>query len=67
MFIQHGQVGVYGHVAFGERHWESRQGSVRGGRTEESATDVRSFLGLANYSSRFITHFATLSEPLRED
>ena len=31
----------------------------------KSASDVRSFLGLANYSSRFIPHFATLSEPLR--
>ena len=30
-----------------------------------NATDVRNFLGLANYSSRFIPHFATLSEPLR--
>ncbi|PFX17087.1 putative RNA-directed DNA polymerase from transposon BS [Stylophora pistillata] len=29
------------------------------------ASDVRSFLGLANYSSGFIPHFATLSEPLR--
>ena len=31
----------------------------------KSAADVRSFLGLANYSSRFIPHFATLSEPIR--
>ena len=31
----------------------------------ENATDVRSFLGLANYSSRFIPHFAMLFEPLR--
>ena len=31
----------------------------------KSASDVSSFLGLANYSSRFIPHFATLSEPLR--
>ena len=31
----------------------------------KSAWDVRSFLGLANYISRFIPHFATLSEPLR--
>ena len=31
----------------------------------KSASDVRNFLGLANYSSRFIPHFATLSEPLR--
>ena len=29
------------------------------------ASDVRSFLGLTNYSSQFIPHFATLSEPLR--
>ena len=28
-----------------------------------SASDVRSFLDLANYSSRFIPHFVTLSEP----
>ena len=26
----------------------------------KSASDVHSFLGLANYSSRFIPHFATL-------
>ena len=31
----------------------------------KSVSDVRSFLGLANYSSLFIPHFATLSEPLR--
>ena len=31
----------------------------------KSASDVRSFRGLANYSSRFIPHFAALSEPLR--
>ena len=31
----------------------------------KSMSDVRSFLGLANYSSRFIPHFATLSEPPR--
>ena len=31
----------------------------------KSVSDVRSFLGLANYSSRLIPHFATLSEPLR--
>ena len=31
----------------------------------KNALHVRSFLGLANYSSRFIPQFATLSEPLR--
>ena len=30
----------------------------------KSASDVHSLLGLANYSSRFMPHFATLSEPL---
>ena len=30
-----------------------------------ASDDLRSFLSLANYSSRFISHFATLSEPLR--
>ena len=31
----------------------------------KNALHVRSFLGLVNYSSRFIPQFATLSEPLR--
>ena len=31
----------------------------------KNATDVRNFLGLSNYNSRFIPHFAMLSEPLR--
>ena len=31
-----------------------------------TVSEVRSFLGLANYSSRFIPHFATLTEPLRK-
>ena len=34
-------------------------------REPESASEVRSFLGLVSYSSRFIPDFATLSEPLR--
>ena len=36
--------------------------------TREPATvnKVRIFLGLANYSSRFISHFATLSDPPRK-
>ena len=31
----------------------------------KNSADVRSFLGFANYSSGFIPHLATLSEPLR--
>ncbi len=34
-------------------------------REPENASEVRSFLGLAGYSSRFIPQFASISEPLR--
>ena len=34
-------------------------------REPENVSELRSFLGLANYSSRFIPHFTTLTEPLR--
>ena len=33
-------------------------------REPESVSEVRSFLGLVNYSGRFISDLATLSEPL---
>lgn len=34
-------------------------------REPENVTELKSFLGLVSYSSRFIPRFATLSEPLR--
>lgn len=34
-------------------------------REPQNASEVRSFLGLVSYSSRFIPQFATLAEPLR--
>lgn len=34
-------------------------------REPENASEIRSFLGLAGYSSRFIPQFAAISEPLR--
>lgn len=34
-------------------------------REPESVSEVRSFLGLVNYSGKFIPNLATLSEPLR--
>ena len=34
-------------------------------REPENVSELRSFLGLANYSSRFIHHFTTPTEPLR--
>ena len=44
---------------------EDRVKAVLEAEEPKNTTDVRSFLGLTNYSSRFIPHFATLSEPLR--
>ena len=44
---------------------EERVKAILTAREPENVSEVRSFLGLANYSSRFIPHFATLSEPLR--
>ena len=44
---------------------EERAKALAQAREPESVAEVRSFLGLANYSSRFIPQFATLSEPLR--
>ena len=44
---------------------EDRVKAVVEAEEPKNATDVHSFLGLANYSSRFISHFAALSEPLR--
>ena len=35
-------------------------------REPETASEVRSFLGLVNFSARFIPDLATLSDPLRE-
>ena len=45
---------------------EERVRALQETREPTTVSEVRSFLGLANYSSRFIPHFATLSEPLRQ-
>lgn len=39
--------------------------AVKNAREPETVSEVRSFLGLVNYCSRFIPNFATLTEPLR--
>lgn len=44
---------------------KERVAAILDTREPESVAEVRSFLGLANYSSRFIPHFATQTEPLR--
>ena len=40
--------------------------AVRNFKTPESVADVRSFLGLVNYCSRFIRDYSTLTDPLRD-
>lgn len=39
--------------------------AVKDARQPESASEVRSFLGLVNFCARFIPNLATISEPLR--
>ena len=39
--------------------------AIREARVPNNAAEVRSFLGLATYCSRFIPEFATVTEPLR--
>ena len=39
--------------------------AVREARAPQSASEVRSFLGLVNFNARYIADLATLSEPLR--
>ena len=45
---------------------EERVRALQETREPETVSEVRSFLGLAKYSSRFIPHFATSTEPLRK-
>ena len=45
---------------------EERVRALQETREPETVNEVRGFLGLANYSSRFIPHFATITEPLRK-
>ena len=44
---------------------EAKVEAVRNAREPRSATEVRSFLGLVNFSARYIPDMATVSEPLR--
>lgn len=39
--------------------------ALRESKTPTTASEVRSFLGMAQYSARFIPRFSTLTEPLR--
>ena len=44
---------------------ECKVQDVLNARQPQNATEVRSFLGLVNFNSRYIQDFATKSEPLR--
>ena len=44
---------------------QTRVEGIREAREPQSATEVRSFLGLVNFCSRFIPNLASVSEPLR--
>ena len=45
---------------------DARVKAVVEAREPTTQTEVRSFLGLANFSARFFPNFATIAEPLRE-
>lgn len=44
---------------------EARVQAILDAREPANQSEMRSFLGLANYSSRFIPRFATITDPLR--
>lgn len=45
---------------------EDKVKAIVDAREPQSASEVRSFLGLANYNARFIPDFATVTEPLQK-
>ena len=49
----------------GIRPAQSKIAAVKNVREPKSASEVRAFLGLVNYSGRVIQNLATISEPLR--
>ena len=57
-----------GHVLSGKGigPTEHKVSAVRDAHEPKNASEIKSFLGLVNYSARYISDFATISEPLRK-
>ena len=45
---------------------EEKVTAIRDAKTPQNSSEIRSFLGLVQYSAKFIPDFATVSEPLRQ-
>ena len=61
------KIAFYGHIfsAEGVSPDPEKIKALRDAKKPENATEVRSFLGMAQYSARFIPNFSTITEPLR--
>ena len=52
--------------AKGIKPTDDRIAAVKNARQPENASEVRSFLGLVNFSAKFVPDLASISEPLRQ-
>ena len=43
---------------------EEKMTAIRDAKVPQNSSEIRSFLGLVQYSAKFIPDFATVSEPL---
>lgn len=62
------KIKFFGYIisAAGVRPTDQTVAAIRNARKPNNASEVRSFLGLVNYCSRFIPNFSTLAAPLRQ-